>query len=158
MSLRRLLVLALVGVPCVCLGQDRGPQPPDPSSDHLRLTIQKHLGRPYVWGASGLKSFDCSGFVWRIMTDQGIFIKRTTARKFYLCLPEAPESDQWRFGNIIFFDNLKHCGLINDSRSFYHAQSKKGTNLSPLNRYWKPKVCGLRKMPLPAEAPLAASR
>jgi len=149
MSLGRSIhVLLLLGLPCIALAQTSDRQPVDPASDQLRLIIQKHLGRPYVWGASGLKSFDCSGFVWRVMTDQGIFIKRTTARKFYLCLPEAPEGDQWQFGNVVFFDNLKHCGLVNDSRSFYHAQSSKGTNLSPLNRYWKPKVCGVRKMPV----------
>ncbi len=150
MSLGRsiLVLLLLLEAPCIALAQTSDLQHVDPASDQLRLIIQKHLGRPYAWGASGLKSFDCSGFVWRVMTDQGIFIKRTTARKFYLCLPEVPEADQWQFGNVIFFDNLKHCGMINDARSFYHAQSSKGTNLSPLNRYWKPKVCGVRKMPV----------
>jgi cell wall-associated NlpC family hydrolase len=27
----------------------------------LRNAIDKNLGRPYVWGATGLKSYDCSG-------------------------------------------------------------------------------------------------
>lgn len=146
-----ILLLLLLGLPSGLPGQTRETPAADSSSDGLRLVIQKHLGRPYVWGASGLKSFDCSGFVWRVMAEQGILIKRTTARKFYFCLPAAEEDDKWHFGNVVFFDNLKHCGLINDSKSFFHAQSVKGTNLSPLNRYWKPKVCGVRKMPLPAE-------
>ena len=55
----------------------------------LQTAIQKHLGRPYVWGATGLKSFDCSGFVWRVMYENGILLKRTTARKLYLTLPKA---------------------------------------------------------------------
>ena len=50
--------------------------------DGVKTAIQNHLGRPYVWGASGIKSFDCSGFVWRVMYENGILIKRTTARKF----------------------------------------------------------------------------
>jgi len=148
---RSILAFLLLAFNAAALGQAREGRTADPSLDRLHLTIQKYLGRPYVWGASGLKSFDCSGFVWRVITDQGMFIKRTTARKFYLCLPEVPERDQWRFGNVIFFDNLRHCGLVNNSRSFYHAQSSKGTNLSPLNRFWKPKVCGVRRMPLPAD-------
>jgi len=52
----------------------------------VRSSIEKNLGRPYVWGAAGLKSFDCSGFIWRVMYDNGILLKRTTARKFYMTL------------------------------------------------------------------------
>ena len=48
--------------------------------ESIKSTIENHLGRPYVWGSSGLKSFDCSGFVWRVMYENGILLKRTTAR------------------------------------------------------------------------------
>src|SRR5207248_2809637 len=76
--------------------------------DGIKATVQKHLGRPYVWGASGLKSFDCSGFVWRIMYENGVLLKRTTARKFYMSLPKANAEDQKSFGTLVFFDDLKH--------------------------------------------------
>ncbi len=110
----------------------------------LRDGIQRYLARPYVWGSAGLKSFDCSGFVWRVMYDNGILIKRTTARKLYMSLPAVPDSQRWNFGNVVFFDNLKHCGIVEDRRSFYHAQSIKGTNLSTFDPYWRRKVCGFR--------------
>src|SRR6266536_2613625 len=80
--------------------------------DGIKTAIQSHLGRPYVWGSDGLKSFDCSGFVWRVMYDNGILIKRTTARKLYMSLPAAPAAEQWRPGNIVFFDDLRHCGIV----------------------------------------------
>jgi cell wall-associated NlpC family hydrolase len=112
-----------------------------------KQAIEKHLGRPYVWGATGLKSFDCSGFVWRVCYDSGVLMKRTTARKLYVCLPAAPGEQRWAPGNLVFFDNLKHVGIVNDANTFYHAESSKGTNLSKFDPYWRRKVCGVRTGP-----------
>ena len=115
-----------------------------PFWDRLKITIEKNLGRPYVWGACGMKGFDCSGFVWRVWTDNGVLMKRTTARKLYLALPKAADGDQWSFGNLVFFNNLTHVGIVNDRASFYHAQSSKGTNRSQFDPYWRGKICGVR--------------
>ena len=118
--------------------------------DNLKATIQKHLGRPYVWGASGLKSFDCSGFVWRVMYENGMLTKRTTARKFYMMLPKASKEDQSSFGTLVFFDDLKHIGIIENASAFYHAQVSLGTNRSEMNSFWRKKIYGYRKLPVPA--------
>ncbi|MGA2327355.1 MAG: NlpC/P60 family protein [Bryobacteraceae bacterium] len=114
--------------------------------DRFRSALEDNLGRPYVWGATGLKSYDCSGFVWRVIYDSGILMKRTTARKLYLSLPAVSKLEQWSFGNIVFFDNLAHCGIVNSRSDFYHAESSKGTNLSRFDPYWRPKVCGVRRL------------
>ncbi len=108
----------------------------------LKASIESHLGRPYVWGASGDKSFDCSGFVWRVAADTGVFVKRTTARKLWFSTTPASRKEQGKLGNLLFFDDLKHVGIVNDSRSFYHAQSSKGTNLSEMNSHWRNLVVG----------------
>jgi cell wall-associated NlpC family hydrolase len=113
----------------------------------IRASIVRHLGKPYVWGATGTKSFDCSGFLWRVLFENGVLVKRTTARKFYMMLPKVREEDHGKFGTIIFFDTLKHVGIVNGPGSFYHAQVSRGTNLSPLNPYWKAKVHGFRALP-----------
>src|SRR4051812_28981999 len=84
----------------------------------MKTVIENHLGRPYVWGNSGLKSFDCSGFVWRVLFENGIITKRTTARKYYMMLPKVDPSAQSQFGNLVFFDDLKHVGIVNDSKTF----------------------------------------
>jgi cell wall-associated NlpC family hydrolase len=115
----------------------------------IRTAIQKNLGKPYVWGATGEKSFDCSGFVWKVLYDNGIFMKRTTARKYYMMLKPATKEDQGNFGTLVFFDDLKHVGIIDSPKEFYHAQSVVGTNLSPMNSYWKKMVYGYRLMPVP---------
>jgi cell wall-associated NlpC family hydrolase len=117
--------------------------------DGVKAAIQAHLGRPYVWGAAGLKNFDCSGFVWRVMYDNGMLMKRTTARKLYMTLPKATPADQSSFGTLIFFDDLKHVGIVDDGTAFYHAQVSLGTNRSKMTPFWRQKVYGYRKLPVP---------
>jgi cell wall-associated NlpC family hydrolase len=119
----------------------------DAAYGSIEKTIEKHLGKPYVWGASGLKSFDCSGFVWRVMAENGILVKRTTARKLYISLPRVLKGGSYDSGGLVFFDNLKHVGIVKDRASFYHAQVSMGTNLSVFDPYWRRKICGFRRFP-----------
>jgi len=118
----------------------------------VRTAIEKNLGRPYVWGASGLKSFDCSGFIWRVMYDNGVLVKRTTARKFYMMLKPVSKEDQWNFGTLVFFDDLKHVGIVDTPKAFFHAQTSVGTNRSEMNAFWRNKIYGFRRLPVPGNA------
>jgi len=117
------------------------------STAALQAAIDRHLGRPYVWGACGLKSYDCSGFVWRVMLENGILMKRTTARKFYLVLPKVSEADRWTFGNVVLFSNRKHCGIVRSRDTFYHAQMSQGTKLSRFDPLWRGRISGIRALP-----------
>jgi cell wall-associated NlpC family hydrolase len=83
------------------------------------------------------------------MAESGVLLKRTTARKLYMTLPKADTGGELAPGNVVFFDNLKHCGIVESSSAFYHAQVSRGTNLSRFEPYWKPKVCGFRRMRAP---------
>jgi peptidoglycan DL-endopeptidase LytE len=141
-------LLALIATARIHAFQDTPPLP-EPSADgsQLKTTIDRYLGRPYVWGASGLRNFDCSGFVWRVFADNGVYFKRTTARKLYMSLPKTAADGNWNFGNIVFFDNLKHCGIVCGRDTFYHAESSKGINLSRFSPYWRPKIVGVRQFP-----------
>ena len=139
--------------------QDNPPQPEvSDNGSWLKATMDQYLGKPYVWGASGLKSFDCSGFVWRVFNDNGIFFKRTTARKLYMSLPKPATEQNWNFGNIVFFDNLKHCGIVCSRDNFYHAESKVGINISRFKPYWRPKIVGVRRFALDQTVPLSKSQ
>ena len=141
--MRRMLLAALAA------GVLAAAPAPDGFWESMKAVIQKHLGRPYIWGASGLKSFDCSGFVWRVLFDNGILIKRTTARKLYMSLPAVPAEARWSPGNIVFFDDLRHCGIVEGPARFYHAETSVGTNLSKFDPYWRRKVCAVRAAPRP---------
>ena len=136
---RLLLAAALAAAPLLAAEPDYWAR--------LRAAIESHLGRPYVWGATGMKSFDCSGFVWRVYCESGALLKRTTARKLWFSLPQAPQGREYAFGNLVFFNDLKHVGIVNDRGSFYHAETSVGTNLSRFTPFWQRQVVGLRAAP-----------
>lgn len=117
--------------------------------DGVKASIQKYLGRRYVWGATGMKSFDCSGFVWRVMYENGILMKRTTARKFFMMLRPVPKEEQWNFGTLVFFDDLTHVGIVDTPEAFYHAQVIFGTQRSQMTSFWRRKIYGFRQLPVP---------
>lgn len=113
----------------------------------FRKIIPKYLGKPYRLGRAGPRSFDCSGFVWRVLQESGIRIKRSSARKLYLRLPRIPEENNLEFGMVVFFRNFRHCGIIKDNLSFYHASVKVGTTMSDFAPYWRKRICGFRGIP-----------
>ncbi len=145
-----MLIIAVCGAAAAPSG--RAPRPHEPARiapgfwERAKPMIESRLGLPYVWGAAGMKSFDCSGFVWRVLWDNGYFIKRTTARKLYMALGSIASDRRWEFGNIVFFDDLKHCGIVAGPQSFYHAQTSIGTNLSRFDPYWRRKICSVRAL------------
>jgi cell wall-associated NlpC family hydrolase len=130
-------------------GQDPAGAAPDQRNfmEGVKSTIEKYLGRRYVWGATGIKSFDCSGFIWRVMYENGILIKRTTARKLYMMLPPVPKEEQWNFGTLIFFDDLTHVGIVDSPQAFYHSQVIRGTERSQMTPFWQRKLYGFRRLP-----------
>jgi cell wall-associated NlpC family hydrolase len=141
-----ILIAVLLSAPVAAQSSQDADQSNDLWSG-IQKTIERYLNRPYVWGAVGLKSFDCSGFVWRVMAENGVMLKRTTARKLYMGLPRAAKNNSYESGSLVFFNNLKHVGIVNDQVSFYHAQVSQGTNLSEFNPFWRGKICGFRKIP-----------
>ena len=136
--MRKLLLACLVALPAGAVDPNR-----------LEQSIQPKLGRPYVWGASGAKSYDCSGFVWRSLWDAGVFLKRTTARKFFFSLPPAGPAERSNPGTLVFFDQVQHVGILRNGREFYHASSTQGTKLETFGPYWQRLVSGYRKVNIP---------
>lgn len=134
------------------------------AADVTRLdqAIRKNLGRPYVLGSAGIKSYDCSGFVWRVLTDAGVFIKRSSARKYYFALPkvEGDADARYSFGQLVFFDDLRHVGIVEDEAGFFHAQTGLGTRRSAFDPYWRGRVIGFRALPsaTTAASPSLATR
>lgn len=117
--------------------------------EQLQRGIATCIGKPYVWGASGLKGFDCSGFVWRVLLDTGVPLKRTTARKLYVSLPQVRPAENWLPGDIVFFDDLRHCGIVNSRSDFYHAGTSSGVTRARFDPLWRPKVVGVRRIVVP---------
>jgi cell wall-associated NlpC family hydrolase len=102
---------------------------------------------PYVWGAEGLKSYDCSGFVWRSFRDAGVFFQLTTVPKTFHGLPVATSNETSRVGTLVFFDRLRHVAIVRNATEFYTVVpplESRGTVRDNLNSYWPSRVCGYR--------------
>ena len=67
------------------------------------------LGKPYVFGASGPDSFDCSGFVCYCLNHSGVAnVGRLTAQGLYnICTPISPANAQP--GDLVFFTGTYSC-------------------------------------------------
>ena len=67
------------------------------------------LGKPYVWGATGPASYDCSGLVQAAWASAGVAIPRTTYEQ-WAALPHVPMS-AIQPGDLIFFDQIGHVAI-----------------------------------------------
>lgn len=71
----------------------------------LSIARQK-VGSPYVWGATGPNSFDCSGFMYYIMKEAGVSGGRRVAYGYYKESTEIPR-EQIQPGDFVFWHDLK---------------------------------------------------
>ena len=117
----------------------------------LMAAIDQRLGTPYRWGATGPNRFDCSGFVWAIYQATGINFERASARNLFARFEPAPVEEQFKFGTLVFFSNLKHVGVVADERGFYHASRRHGVIYSEFNDYWLKRIDGFRRVPVIAQ-------
>lgn len=64
---------------------------------------RSRLGTPYVWGAAGPESFDCSGLTQWVYAQLGISLPRTSQAQFNATMPVALEFLQP--GDLLFYEN-----------------------------------------------------
>jgi peptidoglycan endopeptidase LytE len=116
----------------------------------MRAAIDLRLGSPYVYGATGPRVYDCSGFVWSVFQSAGVNFERGSARNFWTNFLPASDDEKSQFGTLVFFNNLKHVGIVADANGFYHASSSHGVTYSTFNEYWTSRITGYRRVPVPA--------
>ncbi|MCA1616111.1 MAG: C40 family peptidase [Acidobacteria bacterium] len=121
-----------------------------PQFNHQIMTaIERRLGSPYVLGTEGPYRFDCSGFVWSVFQSAGIQFERGSARHFWSQFQPVDGPERYKFGTLVFFNNLGHVGIVADENGFYHASSSKGVTYSTFNEYWTSRITGFRRIPVP---------
>lgn len=113
----------------------------------LYREIAKRLGVRYRFYGTDDRGYDCSGFVWRVFQSAGGDFERVAARTLWAQLPEATEEEKGQFGTLIFFNKLKHVGIVRDAKTFYHASRSQGVTLSSLEGYWGERITGYRRAP-----------
>ena len=119
--------------------------------------IQSRWAIPYRLGSTGPDRYDCSGFVWSVFKDAGFDFYRSSARTYWDEFEPVEGDERFKFGTLVFFNNLGHVGIVADEKGFYHASRSQGITYSPFAGYWGKRIVGFRRIPanLAPEAPVA---
>lgn len=97
---------------------------------------RQQIGKPYVWGATGPDSFDCSGLTLAAWKAAGITLPRTTwdQVKTGTTIPVS----EARPGDLVFFyDDISHVGLYLGDGTMVHAP-KPGADVREESIYYMP--------------------
>ncbi len=115
---------------------------------------KKNLGKPYVYGADGPNSFDCSGFTSYVYKSFGIKLPRSSMEQVQV--GKRISKEDLTAGDLVFFDTaekndgtISHVGIYMNGGYFIHASSgskAKKVVISNLNEgyYNKTYVVGKR--------------
>ncbi len=111
------------------------------------------IGTPYVWGANGPSSFDCSGFVKYVYAHFGYSMHRVANDMLYNDGVWVERADL-RPGDVIFFGNTyassetaTHVGIYIGDGQFVHASSSRGVTVSSLDStYYSPRFVGAKRL------------
>ncbi|MFI5768094.1 NlpC/P60 family protein [Streptomyces sp. NPDC051658] len=94
------------------------------------------LGKPYVWGATGPASYDCSGLTQAAWKSAGVDIPRTTWDQVKIGTRVA--TADLRPGDLVFFyDDISHVGIYKGDGMMIHAP-KPGANVREESIYYMP--------------------
>nr|WP_295733013.1 C40 family peptidase [uncultured Intestinibacter sp.] len=102
------------------------------SASKLVSYAKSLLGKPYVWGAQGPSSFDCSGFTYYVFKNcANITLPRTSVDQSTYGITVSKSN--LKVGDLVFFDtdgandgNVSHVGIYIGSNQFIHSSSTKG--------------------------------
>lgn len=105
-------------------------------SEVINLAKSK-LGCPYVWGAEGPNSFDCSGFTYYVYKNAaGITLPRTSSAQ--ASAGRAISKSQLQPGDLVFFNTsgsgISHVGLYIGNNEMIHSPSSgKTVSITKIN-------------------------
>lgn len=107
-----------------------------PGSKILETAYTK-LGSPYVWGATGPNSFDCSGFTSWVYRQHGISLSRTAQSQSQG--GTAVDRSDLQPGDLVFFGSsagrITHVGIyVGDGQMIHSPQTGDVVKVSSLNK------------------------
>lgn len=115
----------------------------------LLSTAKHYTGVRYVYGGSGPKGFDCSGFTQYVFAKHGIKLPRCSYEQAKIGA-EVSRS-QARPGDLVFFNTqggrrVSHVGIYVGGGNFIHANIKKGVTISTLDTgYYRERLVTIRR-------------
>ena len=130
-------------------------QPSTPSFNKVQAVLDlanKQLGKPYVWGAEGPNSFDCSGLVYYVYKNAaGITLPRTSSSQYGAGV--AVSKSNLQPGDLIFSSTdgtgkVTHVAIYVGNGQMIHAPrtGKNVEKVSISNSYWSKAYVGARRV------------
>lgn len=119
-------------------------------NQRLSQAMDSKLGIPYRYGSTGPNSIDCSGLVWMVFQQAGISFQRSSALNYWREFQPVSGDERFKFGTLVFFNDLGHVGIVVNEKGFYHASSSKGVTYSSFDGYWAKRIVGFRQIPMMA--------
>ena len=126
---------------------------PDAAFDKATLvlaTAANYLGTPYVFGADGPDSFDCSGFTRYVFAEYDIALPRTSINQasagVRVSIAERRKGDL-----LVFVDTwrpgISHVGIYVGDGQFIHATTREGVSYANLSStYWGSRLHSVRRV------------
>ncbi|MFG2093889.1 NlpC/P60 family protein [Streptomyces sp. NPDC048612] len=97
---------------------------------------RSQIGKPYVWGATGPTSYDCSGLTQAAWKAAGVDLPRTTWDQ--VKVGERVATKDLKPGDLVFFyDDISHVGMYLGNGKMVHAP-KPGANVREESIYYMP--------------------
>ncbi|QNE75491.1 glycoside hydrolase [Streptomyces finlayi] len=105
-------------------------------ADKVLAFAAAQIGKPYVWGATGPSSYDCSGLTQAAWREAGVDLPRTTWDQVEVGTRVA--TADLRPGDLVFFyDDISHVGIYRGDGMMIHAP-KPGANVREESIYSMP--------------------
>jgi len=116
----------------------------------LLATAVDYLGTPYVFGADGPDSFDCSGFTRHVFAEHDIALPRTSINQASAGV-RVPIAERRKGDLLIFVDTwrpgISHVGIYIDDGQFIHATPRLGVSYANLSStYWGTRLHSVRRL------------
>lgn len=93
--------------------------------DKVLSTVKAQVGKPYVYGAAGPNSFDCSGLTYYAYKKAGIYLNRTSRDQAKN--GKHVSKNNLKAGDLVFFNSgtnsIRHVGMYVGNGKFIHSPS-----------------------------------
>ncbi|MGH4125922.1 MAG: C40 family peptidase [Clostridium sp.] len=119
------------------------------SQSNLISYAYNFIGKPYVWGATGPRSFDCSGFTKYVYNAFGVDLPHYTGSQ--IGEGSSVSRGNLKQGDLIFFNTdgpVSHVGIYVGDGEFIHASSgSRKVTVSNLDKsYYASRYAGARRI------------
>ena len=119
-------------------GAVRNPPPPAPGAGGAISQALSQVGAPYVWGAAGPSSYDCSGLVSWAYARVGVSLPHYSGAMY--AMTTRISASQLQPGDLVFWGGggSEHVAIYMGGNQLVHAfGAEHGVAVTNLNGWWK---------------------